>query len=73
MMSSLYSRFQCECPDEFTGELCDIDVDECLSNICLNEAMCVNVYGGYQCQCQAGYEGILLMHRIYDRFSHRNL
>ena len=48
----------------FVGGRCDEDVDECLSNPCLNQAACVDSIsdptvgaGYYSCICRPGYAG----------------
>lgn len=33
-----------------------LDIDECLSNPCLNSAGCTHLVDAYTCQCQPGYE-----------------
>jgi len=33
------------------GDLCEIDVDECVSNPCPTESVCYNFDGGYSCNC----------------------
>lgn len=39
------------------GTSCDADIDECISNPCLNSATCVNTVGSYRCSCAFGYAG----------------
>ena len=34
-----------------------IDVDECLSDPCLNGATCTDLMGHYRCDCALGYDG----------------
>ena len=34
-----------------------IDVDECLSEPCLNGATCTDLIGYYRCECDLGYDG----------------
>ena len=42
-----------------TGENCDVDFDECLSNPCQNGANCIQpVVNEYQCVCQPGMDDI---------------
>lgn len=36
----------------------DLDIDECASNPCQNQASCIDRVAGYLCQCPAGYTGI---------------
>lgn len=40
-----------------TGQLCNIDVNECSSNPCKNHGTCTNTLGGYVCSCHNGYTG----------------
>ena len=39
--------------------LCEPDVDECSSGACQNNATCVDMVDGYQCQCESAYTGTL--------------
>ena len=34
-----------------------LDVNECLGSPCQNGGQCLNVQGGYDCQCPAAYFG----------------
>ena len=34
-----------------------LDIDECASSPCQNNATCIDDVGGYICDCQAGYTG----------------
>lgn len=49
----------CVCPSGWTGEFCNIDIDECLMSTdeCVDGAKCSNIDGGYECTCQSGYDG----------------
>lgn len=38
----------------FSGEMCQIDIDECSSTPCLNGAKCVDLPNGYDCECAEG-------------------
>ena len=49
--------YTCMCPDGFTGVLCDLEIDECLSNPCPNNSRCVDGLALYTCVCDSGYTG----------------
>ena len=39
------------------GELCEEDLDECVSNPCRNGGSCEDLPGGYKCSCPEGFTG----------------
>ena len=41
----------------FAGPICDININECLSNPCLNGGNCIDDINGYTCTCLPGWEG----------------
>ena len=50
-------NFTCSCPIEYTGVLCETDVNECnVSNPCFN-GDCYNDQPGFSCSCFSGYTG----------------
>ncbi|KAM9835994.1 von Willebrand factor D and EGF domain-containing protein [Aulostomus maculatus] len=54
-------RYLCVCPDGIRGDLCDEDLDECVSAPCAG-GRCINTAGGYRCECPAGLRGTLKKH-----------
>lgn len=52
------NKFSCICLSGYTGQKCEIDVNECAtSGLCQHGGTCVNVPGSYRCQCKPGYTG----------------
>uniref|UniRef100_A0A674MY80 Notch receptor 2 n=1 Tax=Takifugu rubripes TaxID=31033 RepID=A0A674MY80_TAKRU len=51
------SRFVCECPAGFSGEMCQIDIDEC-SKPC-HHGQCKDGIATFSCECYAGYTGAI--------------
>ena len=56
--------YVCRCADGWSGQVCEIDVDECASDACLNGAECIESgidasieVNYYVCMCQVGYSG----------------
>nr|XP_029479125.1 neurocan core protein-like isoform X1 [Oncorhynchus nerka] len=49
--------YSCYCPQGFTGENCEIDVDDCQSNPCLNGGTCIDKIHSFVCLCLPSYAG----------------
>ena len=49
--------FTCYCVPGYTGTYCQIEVNECLSSPCSNNATCVDHVNAYECRCPAGFAG----------------
>ena len=50
--------FQCHCLPGTYGDNCEINVNECASNPCLNQGQCVDKINGFECRCKPGYRGV---------------
>lgn len=49
--------YTCSCQNGFTGHDCDINIDDCIVNVCLNFATCVDEIAGYRCTCSPLFTG----------------
>ncbi|WP_437497765.1 calcium-binding EGF-like domain-containing protein [Sorangium sp. So ce1099] len=50
------ASYVCACAPGWTGDNCDVDVDECASSPCVN-GDCADGQNQYTCSCNAGWEG----------------
>lgn len=39
------------------GSRCELEINECLSNPCVNGGVCEDQAGGYVCNCPVGFSG----------------
>uniref|UniRef100_A0A8B9P1J8 Neurocan n=1 Tax=Apteryx owenii TaxID=8824 RepID=A0A8B9P1J8_APTOW len=47
----------CSCAPGFTGENCEIDIDDCLSSPCQNGGTCIDEINAFVCLCLPSYSG----------------
>ena len=48
--------YVCSCIPGFTGDNCEININECEGDPCLH-GKCLDLVNEYQCECDPGYEG----------------
>ncbi|XP_075467242.1 neurocan core protein [Ascaphus truei] len=49
--------YSCICQHGYTGENCEIDIDDCLSNPCQNGGTCIDEINSFLCLCLPSYGG----------------
>ncbi|XP_065827350.1 uncharacterized protein [Oscarella lobularis] len=52
-------EFECLCNFGFNGSLCEIDLNYCVSNPCINNGTCILDGNGFYCNCSDEFEGDL--------------
>lgn len=50
--------YQCQCAEGYTGQLCEININECASNPCFNGGTCFDRLSSYECYCPLGFIGL---------------
>lgn len=54
-------NFLCDCELGWSGEHCDIDINECMRFPCEHDGNCTNTPGSYQCSCDSYHLGYFLL------------
>ena len=52
--------FSCSCSAGYQGVTCEVEINECESSPCFNNATCVDQLAAFQCECVNGFEGMIV-------------
>lgn len=55
--TDLVNDYKCTCDVFYTGKRCQHMIDDCASHPCQNGGSCVDMEGGFTCNCRPGFVG----------------
>ncbi|XP_071790865.1 protein jagged-1b-like [Asterias amurensis] len=57
-------RFACQCDVGYSGRYCHENINDCESQPCQNDGVCVDGLNSFSCICSEGWEGLLCNHNV---------
>ena len=54
----------CQCRAGFSGHHCEVNINDCESNPCLNSGTCVDEINSFRCLCVSGFDGELCQKNV---------
>ncbi|XP_048577865.1 von Willebrand factor D and EGF domain-containing protein [Nematostella vectensis] len=56
-------QYECACPVGFNGSRCEVNINDCESNTCVN-GTCLDGVANYTCLCDVGFKGQLCNEKV---------
>lgn len=56
-VNNVWCFYRCQCLVGFTGHQCDININDCDPNPCVNATRCEDSVNGFICHCSKGFSG----------------
>ena len=63
-VDGLGDSFTCLCTEGWTGDTCEVNIDECEEDPCLNEGHCMDLVGDFLCVCPLTWSGRVCEDRV---------
>mgnify|MGYP001180613452 CR=1 FL=1 len=60
----IFFPFRCVCQPGWIGDMCDVNVDDCDPNPCVNGGQCIDDVNDFSCVCEQGFTGKKCQHTI---------
>ncbi|KAL3853108.1 hypothetical protein ACJMK2_016685 [Sinanodonta woodiana] len=61
--------YNCVCDPGYTGYNCSVNIDDCVSHSCMNNATCIDGVNNFTCACLPGFVGNLCENNICENVS----
>ena len=63
-VDGLGDSYTCICQPGWDGDRCEVNIDECEDDPCLNEGHCMDLVGDFMCVCPITWTGPLCQDRV---------
>ena len=63
-VDGLGDSFSCICTEGWTGATCEVNIDECEEDPCLNDGHCMDLVGDFLCVCPLTWSGRVCEDRV---------